>query len=73
MLLWLLYALSVYTYQKIHLAKLDSSHSTVESLSYWVCITSTKIHLAKSGPSNSTVEIEGGEWGQRGGPWYPLK
>ena len=55
MLLWLLYALSVYTYQKIHLAKLDSSHSTVESLSYWVCITSRKIHLAKLGPSNSTV------------------
>ena len=57
MLLWLLYALSVYTYQKIHLAKLDSSHSTVESLSYWVCITSRKIHLAKLGSSHIIAKL----------------
>ena len=45
--LWLIYAMGVYTYPKIHLAKLGSSNSTVESLSYWVCIPSRKIHLAK--------------------------
>ena len=44
MLLWLLYAMGVYTYPKIHPAKLGSSNSTVESLSHWVC---RKIHLAK--------------------------
>ena len=30
MLFWLLFALSAYTYQKIHLAKLDSSNRSVE-------------------------------------------
>ena len=33
-LLWSLYALGLYTCRKIHVAKLGSSNSTVESLSY---------------------------------------
>ena len=39
--------MGVYTYPKIYVGKLGSSKSTVERLSYWVCITGKEIHLAK--------------------------
>ena len=37
------------------MGKLGSSHSTVEGLSYWVCIYGRKIHIGKLGSSHSTV------------------
>ena len=37
-------------------SKIHRSHSTVESLSYWVCIYGRKIHDGKLGSSHNTVE-----------------
>ena len=49
----------MYTCRKIGVSKLGSSNSTVESLSYWVCIRSRKIGVSKLGFSRIQPDSAG--------------
>ena len=50
---WLLYA--GFVYRNDNVSRIGFTHSTIESLSYWVCIYSRKINVSKLESCNSTV------------------